>query len=373
MDRNEIEERYPYKPHTTIHPGELLVEYLETYKWSQRELARRTGVSSKTVSEICNCQAPISISTALALEPLFDRPAHFWSNLQRNHDESAARSNQKKLKEKWNDWVDSFPTSDIRNHELIKSEKPEDSDFLLRFFKVSSPESWANVWESKRISLRRSIHCDLNTEVVSCWLRASEIAAQNIEIVEYDRRELIRIIPVLRKLTRESQENYIVKARNLCAKVGIALVWVPILRKHKIQGSTSWFSKNRAIISLSSWYQTEDQFWFALFHEIGHVVLHRYSNMIFVDNVKQNLMESDVDVKMRSLENEANQFAMDTLIPVDALSKFILDSKYSEKDIELFAKRQDISVGIVIGRLQYEKIIPRSSLNHLKSKFQRVL
>ena len=48
--------------------GETIVEYLEFNGWTQRDLARRTGLTPKTVSEICNGKAPITPSTALALE-----------------------------------------------------------------------------------------------------------------------------------------------------------------------------------------------------------------------------------------------------------------------------------------------------------------
>jgi addiction module HigA family antidote len=64
------------------HPGEVVVDYLEFRGWAQRDLARRTGLTPKTVSEICNGKAPITAPTALALEKARQRPAHFWLNLQ---------------------------------------------------------------------------------------------------------------------------------------------------------------------------------------------------------------------------------------------------------------------------------------------------
>lgn len=69
-------------PVPTIHPGEIVLDYLEVHDWSQRELARRTGLAPKTISEICSGKAPISPTTALALEKVFRRPAHFWLNLR---------------------------------------------------------------------------------------------------------------------------------------------------------------------------------------------------------------------------------------------------------------------------------------------------
>jgi antitoxin component HigA of HigAB toxin-antitoxin module len=55
-----------FEPTTVPHPGETVQEYLNFYGWSQRDLARRTGLTPKTISEICNGQGPITPTTALA-------------------------------------------------------------------------------------------------------------------------------------------------------------------------------------------------------------------------------------------------------------------------------------------------------------------
>ena len=78
------------------HPGEILLEYLETSFWSQRDLARKTGITPKTISEICRGKAAITARTSLALEKSFPRPAHFWLNLQRQYDEEIERIKFKK-------------------------------------------------------------------------------------------------------------------------------------------------------------------------------------------------------------------------------------------------------------------------------------
>jgi addiction module HigA family antidote len=80
-----------YEPSEVGHPGDTVVDYLEFNGWSQRDLARRTDLTPKTISEICNGKAPISPPTALAFEKAFRRPAHFWLNLQRQFDEAVAR------------------------------------------------------------------------------------------------------------------------------------------------------------------------------------------------------------------------------------------------------------------------------------------
>src|SRR4051794_5869164 len=89
---------------TVPHPGETVMEYLEFNGWSQRDLARRTGLAPKTISEICNGKAPISPATALAFEKALERPAHLWLNLQRQFDEAAARRTAESRLAEWDDW-----------------------------------------------------------------------------------------------------------------------------------------------------------------------------------------------------------------------------------------------------------------------------
>ena len=50
------------EPIGKVHPGEILLEYLEANCWNQRDLARRTGITPKTINEICNSKAPITAS-----------------------------------------------------------------------------------------------------------------------------------------------------------------------------------------------------------------------------------------------------------------------------------------------------------------------
>lgn len=98
-----------FEPNAVPHPGETVLEYLDFHGWSQRDLARRTGLTPKTISEICNGKAPITPPTALAFEKAFQRPAHLWLNLQRDFDEAEARSREFTKFMEWEDWAGNFP------------------------------------------------------------------------------------------------------------------------------------------------------------------------------------------------------------------------------------------------------------------------
>src|SRR5438034_9559614 len=127
-----------FEPTTVPHPGETVQEYLDFYGWSQRELARRTGLTPKTISEICNGKAPVTPTTALAFEKVLKRPAHFWLSLQRHFDEGEARARQLSRLDQWKEWARQFPVAEMKN---LKYELPmgrSNADVLLNFLGVAS-------------------------------------------------------------------------------------------------------------------------------------------------------------------------------------------------------------------------------------------
>src|SRR5882672_6953471 len=106
--------RTSFEPNAVLHPGETVLEYLDFHTWSQSDLARRTGLTPKTISEICNGKAPVTPPTALALEKVFNRPAHLWLNLQRQYDESEARRHEVESSRHWRDWAHRFPIKEMQ-------------------------------------------------------------------------------------------------------------------------------------------------------------------------------------------------------------------------------------------------------------------
>ena len=68
------------------------------------------------------------------------------------------------------------------------------------------------------------------------------------------------------------------------------------------------------------------------------------------------------------VEEEANQFASDFLIPPQHLNE-MLSLTANQNDVVRFAKRLGISRGVVVGQLQHRGILGRDQLNHLKHRF----
>ena len=362
--------RTRFEPNTVPHPGEMVSEYLDFHGWSQRDLARRTGLTPKTISEICNGKAPITPSTAFVFEKAFQRPAHLWLNLQLHFDEAKVRDHQLAESAQWGTWVQKFPLKEMKRLKFSLPEGNSDADILLNFFGVSSPESWASVWKASAAAYRQTRTPGTREESVAAWVRETEIVARELTVAEFDEKRLLSSLDKLRPLTRISASHIMDPIQGICANAGVAVVWVPALRNTGISGCTRWLSDKKALIGLTLRYKTDDQLWFTLFHEIGHILLHRNKRPFVIDNAAKDLFDRVVDPEMQQYEWEANRFSADTLIPPNEFDGFVRKGIFTNESIHNFAEAIDVGPGIIVGRLQFEGILARHQGNALKQKLE---
>lgn len=350
------------------HPGETVLEYLEFHEWSQRDLARRTGLTPKTISEICNGKASVSPVTALALEKVFQRPAHFWLNLQRQFDEAIARRYEVSRLESWQEWGRSFPMKEMRRLNFTLPPGRSDTEVLLNFFGVSSPESWNSVWKAAGVSYRQTRKFETREESVAAWVREVELTARQFDLGKFDEQRLISALSDLRRLTRKRIDEIMDPVQELCAANGVAVVWVQEIRNTGISGCARWLSDSKALVGLTLRYKTDDQMWFTFFHELAHILLHRHKRSFVIDNAAEDLSDRVVDPEMQKYEEEANRFAADTLISPIALAEFIKRGEFTNEAIHEFAEQEDVGPGIVVGRLQHDGVLAPHQGNALKQR-----
>jgi HTH-type transcriptional regulator / antitoxin HigA len=366
--------RIPYEPQSVPHPGEMVVEYLASNGWPQRELARRTGLTPKTISEICGGKAPITPSTALALEKVLRRPAHFWLNLQRQFDEAEARLRAREKSVPWKSWAAKFPLKQMKRFGWFEQlGGHDDVDRLLAFFSVSSPETWSSVWDRHEVAYRQTRKIRISEEAAAVWVRAAELTIANLPIATFDEQRFRSALLEVRRATRRRCDEVIEPVQQLCAAAGVGVAWVPELPHTGISGCAKWLSGERALLALSLRYKFDDQIWFTFFHEAAHLLLHRRERPFVLDNADEDLSDRVVDPEMQQVEDEANRFAADMLIPPDELSAFIRKGSFDNDDIFDFADRVGIGPGIVVGRLQFEKILAPHQGNKLKQRFEWAL
>jgi Zn-dependent peptidase ImmA (M78 family) len=306
--------------------------------------------------------------TALAFEKAFQRPAHFWLNLQRKFDEAEARSHVWAESLGWHEWVKNFPLREMRERRFSVPEGKSDADALLNFFGVSSPESWDAVWKASAVAYRQTRAFKAREESIAAWVREAELVARDVELGDFDEQLLVTSLEKLRNLSRERVDEVMGPVQEICAAAGVAVVWVPELRNTGISGCAKWLTDKKALVALTLRYKTDDQLWFTLFHEIGHILLHRNRRSFVVDNAAEDLSDPIVDPEMRQYEAEANQFSADSLIPPGILGEFVRKKTFTSDSIHDFAQSVGVGPGVVVGRLQHDGVLQRHQGNRLKQK-----
>ena len=234
---------------------------------------------------------------------------------------------------------------------------------ILKFFGVATPEAWQSIWERKIVAYRKSSKLESNFGAVTAWLRQGEIEAQEIEAASYDANAFRSALKRIRTLTLSEEPLGVLQKElvQLCANVGVAVVFLQELPRTGICGATQWITPTKALVQLSLRYKTDDQLWFTFFHEAGHILQHG-KRQIFLEIEQKDRKEA---------EDEADKFASDMLIEPSRWQRFVEGASYRSKvGIKHFAQTTGIAAGIVVGRLQHEKRLPFEHCNDLKRRLE---
>jgi hypothetical protein len=180
-----------------------------------------------------------------------------------------------------------------------------------------------------------------------------------MECREFSRPDLENALVKARNLVRDLPKGFDSKLVSLCARAGVAVVFVPLIKGVHAWGATRWLNTGKAMILLSLKGKYEDVFWFSFYHEAGHLLLHG----------KKDLFVEEDDRKRDDAETAADDFAKNFLIDDSLWQTFVTGKEtYSVEEVARIASKAGISQAIAVGRLQHEGRIAPSHLNHLRRK-----
>lgn len=357
-----------YNPDAVSAPGETLQEMLIDRGMTQTELAERLGLTHKTVNEIIKGKAPISHDTALALETVLGAPASFWNRYEAAYRESIARNELNRQIISQVSWLKDMPWKEAAKMGYLE-ERQSPSDQLLevlRFFSVASPDKYNELYRKIAIQWRAPSKYQPNADAVAFWLRMGEVDATElperlgISYSEHNARVFEKCLGDARKLTSiPDPVIFVAELQRICAKAGVAVVFVPELTGTHACGAARWLAPTKALIQLSLRYKTNDSLWFSFFHEAAHILKHSKKATFLDLEVRQQATE----------EAEADRFAQDFLIPARDYVRFVSLGTLTKASVEDFALDIGVHPGIVVGRLQHENVIPRNWFNDLKQRY----
>lgn len=349
-----------YEPDVAFPPGRTLAEWLQRQSMSQAEFARRASLSTKHVSQVISGDASLSPDVAVTFESVTDIPARFWTQLESNFRAREAAEEQSEALSDHVGLLDQFPIKQLVKRGYLKRlSRPVDQlRELLRFFGVADTKALEKVWLAPT-ALRASKAYTPNTASLASWLRAAEREAGKVDTEPFDADACSEALDDFRQLTCLDGTDWIAPLIEKCADVGIALVIVKELPGSRINGATRWLNKEKAMIALSLRHRRHDIIWFTFFHELGHLLRH---------SKRQTFIDAEGSGVSEDLELDADRFASRLLIPPTHEAE--LQELASPHDVKEFAQRIGIHPGIVVGRMQHERLIPYNTWNNLIPKYK---
>lgn len=349
-----------YRPEIVSHPGQTLEEKLDEMDMTQKELAVRTGKPQETISKVINGKSAITPEMARKFEEVMGIPSRFWLERDRAYQEYLVRKAKEKEYERYSDWMRRFPYKTMADFGWVpKVRAPlKRVEALLEFFRVSTPEAWENVYLERELKLqfRISLKSTRRPESLSAWLRRGELQAQEIEAAPFSVHQLKNILPDLKRIMAQKPNEFFDRIQNAGTKAGVKIIFTPHLPKAPIQGATRWI-KNYPVIQLTDRYKRYDSFWFTLFHELGHIILHGKKE-VFLEGVNY----SDKDEEK---EHEANTFAAEWLLSSEEEEIIIRRGEATPSEIKKWAKEFGTHHSVIIGRLQHRGYLSFAEGNKL--------
>lgn len=350
----------PYKCPIAIPPGDTIKDILSSRSMTQNELATRMGRPIQEISYLINGKRTITLETAKQLEYVLGIKASFWLNIERDYQETKARLEEEERLSQQVEKVKKYPYPEMVRLGLVEATRKalEKTDNLLKFFQVANLDALENhITNITGDNLyRKSGKFVLSPYKLAVWLRMGEIKAQELELQEFSAKRLKRYLPEIRALTLMEPNFFIPELRKIGIECGVAFLLIKELEAFPVWGLTRWIGKN-PYIQVNLRYKTNDHFWFSIFHEIGHVLLHKKGD--FYIRTKNNAEDNDFEI-------EADNFARDYLVPENVIKRFTNTARISEKMILDIAEQLGIAPGIIVGRLQHDRIIESEYINRLK-------
>ncbi|HEY6000187.1 MAG TPA: HigA family addiction module antitoxin [bacterium] len=351
-----------------IPPGEYLEEVIGELGMTKDELATRMARPATKLSQIFKGEKAITADTALQLEKVVGVPAHIWLGLESEYRLSLVRQEKAREQELLKaevGLVDSFCYPElVKLGAVARHSHPIDKVMeLQRFFGVATLHS---VLEVRRYQAAfrcgKSPKQGHSCQAAAAWLRMGEIKARGIVCAPFNKSLLQESLMKIRAMTLQTPDQFLTPLSEILASAGVALVVCPHFPGTKAHGATFWLGREKAVLLLTIRGKWADIFWFSLFHEIGHILLHDRQSVFLEDDCAAP--------EQAEQEAAADRFAADTLIPPKVYEHFLKQGIFTPYSVHGFADVHGIDAGIVVGRLQHDGRLKHEWNNDLRKRYE---
>lgn len=340
-------------------PGDSLRTLMLRRSVNAQDIARHLDGGIKTLRGLLDGSHPIDANHASVLADAIGGTTSFWLKRQEQYEDALERAVDRAITVEAEDWLLlPVPGNKPRGRRTQETTRDEVRR-RLRFFNVSTMDAWHARYGKICTStlFRTSSTFDSDDGAVLMWLRDGELSSDLISTKPWNADNLRDRLDSIRKLSKLKQpEVFLPKLKELCAEAGVAVVAKKAPPKCRASGASRLVAPDKAMILLSFRGLSDDKFWFTVFHEIGHLILH--GAQTFVDS---DINGDDLD----DYEHEANEFSSRMIVPAKLVEEFERLPPNKNKVLR-FSAKVDVSAGLLVGQMQHQKMIRPDQMNYLK-------
>lgn len=340
-------------------PGDSVLSAMSRRSVSPTALAEQLKGGMDQLRGIVAGTSAIDESAADALARAVGGSIRFWMDRQAKYESALAQAVQAVTNDDGDFWLKNVPLPDPKPRGKISEQvRSAELQKRLAFYGVSTITSWRARYgsEQKAARFRTSTSFMPSEGATSLWLRRGELEASLTSTQPWSPTGLKARLAEIRALSKISKvARFLPRLKKLLAEAGVALVIVKAPTGCRASGASRLIAANKAMILVSFRHRSDDQFWFTIFHEIGHLLLHDAAP--FVD--EDGMSEED------PCEQEANEFAVDLIVPDHRVSELYRLGDDAEM-IRRFAVSLGVAPGLILGQLERRRLVDYGQFRKLR-------
>lgn len=331
--------------------GSMLKDYLEYHKISQSDFADKLGITQKHINNILNENADISEDLMIAISLITDIDVNLITFVETKKKLYNYLNNRFSNEKEINEFLNSFYIKEMEKMNWItlndKTSYLQNAYDLLKYLNVRD----FNIFEKyskEKIFFKK--YDDSNLKKVFLWIKRCDSLIENQSVSSYNSSNMVLLLNDLKKeRTRPFNKSSLIKLFN---KHGLYLVIEEALKGTKIRGCTKVVGDNPAIY-MTCYLKEKSSFYFALYHELGHVKsdYNKAKSKVIIDGDD-------------SLEKRANLFAANQMIDEKIYSEILENIDDKEK----ICRNNNIPLCFLYSRLAHDKKIKYTDKLYLDSR-----
>lgn len=348
-----------YKDKIAFHPGYYIKELVEESGLTQEDFAKRLDTTPKNLSILIRGEQSLSIDIAMKLSRMLGTTIGYWLNLQKAYDVLLAEFQSDEELEEEKKIFSYFDYNKCFRDKYGLKDYPRNKNEQIKAIREFLNVSTLRVLTKKDMAVSFRSSADKMSEASIVKANAMVQIATNRALKEdapkYDKKKFEKAAKYALTQTT-NHKGFYSRIRKEFFDAGVILEVLPNISGSNTNGATKKLGNN-IVLMVNDRRLYSDSFWFTLYHEIGHIINGDYG--------------ISFEKEKGELEEKADHYAQDMLIDAEAYTNFLKKKKFDATSIKRFAHEIDRDPGIVLGRLQNDKVVGYTdySLNALRHKY----